>query len=56
MSAAETAQRIRRAILAWPDVRDVYGPQLAQTDQFFLRFEYRDGTTYALEITKERGE
>jgi len=54
--AAETAQRLRKDLLAWPDLETVHGPLLQRPDQFFLRFEMRDGTSFAIELTKEKGE
>ena len=53
MSGAKIGQRLRAELLSWPDVRDVYGPQLGKVNQFFLRFETADGETFAIELTVE---
>jgi hypothetical protein len=53
VSAAEVAQRVRKELMSWPDVADIYGPQLGRPGQFFLRFVFRDGSSYAVELTQD---
>lgn len=56
MNTPETAQRLRKALLAWPDLSTVHGPALGKPDQFFMRFVMNDGTTYAIELTRDADE
>lgn len=59
MTGAEAAQRIRKALLAWPDLADVYGPQagtVAGESAYFLRFEMDDGKSFSIELLEDKEE
>lgn len=50
---AAVAQRLRKALLAWPQVVEVYGPQLGKPEQFFMRVAFNNGESFAIELTKD---
>ena len=53
MTSAEVAQRVRRELDKWGDVREVYGPSLGKQGQFFLAFVLTSGQRFAVELNED---